>query len=219
MQRCRYVIKEISCAVSIDKSNFLMKLKQTKVPLRTTKNLVGSESCCWWLVPCLWLWYLFTFLQEMVMIMMMMFLMILMMMMVTCLDTSSWPTDPSTAATTHHVSQRPGYYCRQNHQLQSFEMIFFNHQKEIICVFFKKSISTTHPVTVVVIIINYNCLGWFPPIFSMRSICVTFYKEALLKRVYLNLAHSSRDSVRLTGSPSWRTTSLSPSSPPTIYGQ
>ena len=139
VQRCRYVIKEISCAVSIDKSDFLMKLKQTKVPLRTTKNLVCSESCCWWLVPCLWLWYLFTFLQEMVMIMMMMFLMILMMMMVTCLDTSSWPTDPSTAATTHHVSQRPGHYCRQNHQLQSFEMIFFNHQKEIICVFLRRA--------------------------------------------------------------------------------
>ena len=151
--------------------------------------------------------------------MILMMMMMMMMMMVTCLDTSSWPTDPSTAATTHHVSQRPGHYCCQNHQLQLFEMIFFNHQKEIICVFVKKSISTTHLVTVVVIIINYNCLGRFPPIFSMWSICGIFYKGALLKRVYLNLAHSSLDSVRLTGSPSWRTTSLSPSSPPTIYGQ
>ena len=96
--------------------------------------------------------------------------------------------------------------------------LFQSSERDNMC-FFKKSISTTHLVTVVVIIINYNCLGWFPPIFSMRSICGTFYKEALLKRVYLNLAHSSRDSVRLTGSPSWRTTSLSPSSPPTIYGQ
>ena len=99
-------------------------------------------------------------------------------------------------------------------------------------------ISTTYQVIVVVIIINYNCLGWFFPPYSVRGgqplYCSPKRAIEIDHQEEEYMWHSSKrgSPMKSLSQPgpfiSWLSaadgfslleiTSLSPSSPPTIYG-